>query len=60
MISNDACVRSASAKMGRYLQVIRDHGRDNYYDDLVILLETGLRVSELYGLTRADIDFDRR
>ena len=46
--------------MGRYLQVIRDHGRDNYYDDLVILLETGLRVSELYGLTRADIDFDRR
>ena len=32
----------------------------NYYDDIVILLGTGLRVSELYGLTRADIDFDRR
>ena len=26
----------------------------------MILLGTGLRVSELYGLTRADIDFDRR
>ena len=62
VIPNDAYVRSAltKAQQERYLQFIRDHGKDNYYDDIVILLGTGLRVSELYGLTRADIDFDRR
>ena len=62
VIPNDAYVRSAltKAQQERYLQFIRDHGKDNYYDDIVILLGTGLRVSELYGLTKADIDFDRR
>ena len=62
VIPNNAYVRSAltKAQQERYLQFIRDHGKDNYYDDIVILLGTGLRVSELYGLTKADIDFDRR
>lgn len=62
VIPNDAYVRSAltKAQQERHLQFIRDHGKDNYYDDIVILLGTGLRVSELYGLTKADIDFDRR
>ena len=62
VIPNDAYVRSVltKAQQERYLQFIRDHGRDNYYDDIVILLGTGLRVSELYGLTKADIDFERR
>ena len=62
VIPNDAYVRSAltKAQQERYLQFIRDHGKDNYYDDIVILLGTGLRVSELYGLTKADIDFGRR
>ena len=62
VIPNDAYVRSAltKAQQERYLQFIRDHGKDNYYDDIVILLGTGLRASELYGLTKADIDFDRR
>ena len=62
VIPNDAYVRSAltKAQQKRYLQFIRDHGKDNYYDDIVILLGTGLRASELYGLTKADIDFDRR
>lgn len=62
VIPNDAYVRSAltKAQQERYLQFIRDHGKDNYYDDIVIPLGTGLRVSELYGLTKADIDFDRR
>ena len=57
VIPNDAYVRSAltKAQQERYLQFIRDHGKDNYYDDIVILLGTGLRVSELYGLTKADI-----
>ena len=31
-----------------------------YYDDLVILLETGLRISEFCGLTDADLDFENR
>ena len=62
VVPKDAYVRSAltKAQQERYLQFIRDHGKDNYYDDIVILLGTGLRVSELYGLTKADIDFDRR
>lgn len=31
-----------------------------YYDEVVILLGTGLRISELCGLTRRDIDMERR
>ena len=30
------------------------------YLDIVILLGTGLRVSEIYGLTKADVDFAKR
>jgi integrase len=36
------------------------YGHGNYYDDIVILLGTGLRVSELYGLTKNDINFKTR
>lgn len=62
VVPNDAYIRNALTKVQqeRYLQFIRDYGHDNYYDDIVILLGTGLRVSELYGLTRSDIDFERR
>ena len=62
VVPNDAFVRDALTKeqQKKYLQFIRDYGNDNYYDDIVILLGTGLRVSELYGLTRPDIDFERR
>ncbi len=31
-----------------------------YYDDVVVLLGTGLRISELCGLTETDLDFDER
>lgn len=31
-----------------------------YYDEIVILLGTGLRISELCGLTTADVDFEGR
>lgn len=31
-----------------------------YYDEVVILLGTGLRISELCGLTEADIDLEKR
>lgn len=61
VIPNDAYVRSALTKVQqeRYLQFVYDCG-GNYYDEIVILLGTGLRVSELYGLTKSDIDFERR
>ena len=61
VVPKDAYARDAltKAQQEQYLQFVQDCG-GNYYDDIVILLGTGLRVSELYGLTRADIDFDRR
>ncbi len=61
VIPKDAYVRSALTKgqQEKYLQFVQECG-GNYYDDIVILLGTGLRVSELYGLTRADINFERR
>ena len=31
-----------------------------YYDEVVILLETGLRISELCGLTPTDLNFEKR
>ena len=31
-----------------------------YYDEIVILLETGLRISELCGLTESGLDFENR
>ena len=46
--------------MTGYLQFFMEYGSGSYYDDVVILLGTGLRVSELYGLTKSDLDFDRR
>lgn len=62
IIQNDAYVRDALTKeqQEQYLTFLREHGNDNYYDDIEILLHTGLRVSELYGLTKADIDLNRR
>lgn len=45
----------------RWLDFIKnDKTYVKYYDDYVILLETGLRISEFCGLTRKDIDFDQR
>lgn len=31
-----------------------------YYDEFVVLLETGMRVSEFCGLTKSDLDFQNR
>jgi len=60
IVPNDAYTRPALTKKQQeeYLRFIREEGRGNYYDDIVILLETGLRVSELYGLTKADVDME--
>lgn len=42
----------------KFMEFIKnDKTYSKYYDECVILLETGLRVSELYGLTIKDIDF---
>ena len=61
VVPKDAYVRNAltRSQQKKYLEFVQDCG-GNYYDDIVILLGTGLRVSELYGLTKADVDFDRR
>lgn len=62
LLPNDAEVRVALTpkQQEEYLRFIREAGNEQYYDEIVILLETGLRVSELYGLTIADLDFERR
>lgn len=58
VVPPDAYVREAltRSQQEQYLEFLRDRGNANYYDDIVILLGTGLRVSELYGLTKSDVD----
>lgn len=42
----------------KYLEFIKnDNTLKHCYDEIIILLNTGMRVSELYGLTFSDIDF---
>ena len=62
IIPDDAVKRTAFTKQQQenYLLFIQENGQDNYYDDIVILMGTGLRVSELYGLTKKDVDFKKR
>ena len=62
LLTDDAVYRDAltEAQQRKYLQFIKDYGNDNYYDDIVILVETGLRISELYGLTTSDVDLVKR
>ena len=62
VLPNDAELRNALTKeqQAAFLAFIRENGSGNYYDDIVILLECGLRVSELYGLTKKEIDFEKR
>lgn len=62
LIPNDAQIRVALTKeqQEEYLTFVREYGVGNYYDDIEVLLGTGLRVSELYGLTKRDVDFKNR
>ena len=45
-------------KLLAFLQA--DRCRSRYYDVVIILLGTGLRISELCGLTFSDVDFKKR
>lgn len=61
VLEDDTQKREAlsSEQEGAFLSFIRgDAVYRRYYDEVVILLGTGLRISELCGLTRADIDLD--
>ena len=40
--------------------VQNDKTYQKYYDEIIILLGTGLRISELCGLTESDIDFEHK
>lgn len=37
-----------------------DRTYSKYYDEFVVLLGTGMRVSEFCGLTKSDLDFEQR
>ena len=49
--------RDAGPVSYTHLDVYKRQVYHKYYDDVLILLKTGLRISELCGLTVADIDF---
>ena len=62
VVPNRAAKRDALSpeQEKRFLAFLQsDPCRMQYYNEVVILLETGLRISELYGLTLGDIDFSR-
>lgn len=59
IIPADADQRTALSKneMESFLGFMKKRG-SKYYGEVIILLGTGMRVSELYGLTCSDIDFE--
>ena len=63
VVPNDSQIRQAISKevKERFLTfILESRHYSQYYDEIIILLGTGMRVSELYGLTRADLDFEAR
>lgn len=63
IIENDSKQRFSMSEEDEnyYIEFISNHGWFRHiYDDVVILLNTGMRVSELYGLTFKDVDFKNR
>ena len=63
VVPNDSQKRVAMtpAQQDIWMEFIRtDKTYSKYYDEFVILLETGLRVSEFCGLTKSDLDFEKR
>lgn len=63
VVSNDSCKRIAMTQeqQTRWMDFIKaDRTYRKYYDEFVVLLGTGMRVSEFCGLTKADLDFAGR
>lgn len=52
-------VALTSTQQAQYLSMVQACG-GIYYNDILLLLGTGVRVSELYGLTKKDLDFTNR
>ncbi len=62
LITNDTQKREAltEEEQQRLLNFMReDNIAARYYNEVLILLQTGLRISELYGLTLSDIDYQK-
>lgn len=60
VVPNDSETRKAltPSEKAKFLDyVLGDKCRRRYYDEIIILLGTGLRISKLYGLTKADVNF---
>ncbi len=60
VVYNDSVTREALTREQerRFLKFVEgDQHFRKYYDGIYILLNTGLRISEMVGLTKADIDF---
>ena len=63
VVKNDSQKRIAltPAQVDLFMTFIKeDKHYSCYYDEFVVLLETGMRVSELCGLTRQQLDFEKR
>ena len=63
VVTNDSEKRIALTQEQEdvWMEFIRtDKTYSKYYDEFVVLLETGMRVSEFCGLTRKDLDFENR
>jgi len=56
--SRDALTQAQQDALMRFVQ--EDPVCKKHYDEFVVLLGTGLRVSEFCGLTKADLDFENR
>lgn len=62
-VVNDSVSRVAltEEQLAVWMDFIKnDSTYSKYYDEFVVLLETGMRVSEFCGLTRKDLDFKNR
>ncbi|MBR2895484.1 MAG: site-specific integrase [Oscillospiraceae bacterium] len=63
VVPNDSKQRLAltEEQLDTWMTFIRtDKTYSKYYDEFVVLLETGMRVSEFCGLTKKDLDFENR
>lgn len=65
IIENDTKKREAlnAEDEQRFIQYAKEYScfnKTDYFNDIVILLNTGLRISELCGLTIKDLDFENR